>query len=236
MMKFRCPHCRKLLETDEAAGKFLCPLCKKWSRLPPPKTIEAEEEILEVIAVPQEPRRERREAITDRDPNERRPRRRQDDEEEAVELDVVEEGDERPRRRKRRSRPRRRSSGAFDSLNLPLILLIVLAPMGLGIVALMFFASPLSGIASIFMVSGWIWFTLIAAEDGLGTALCVIFVPFYALYYATQNWDRVGLPAILYIIGYIGMAVGSAMAGRNNPGRRMQGAPPPIVRMLASNS
>src|SRR6185437_377630 len=230
MMKFRCPHCQKLLETDEAAGKFLCPLCNKWSRLPVPKKVEVEEEILEVIAVPQ-PRREQREAITEREPDQRRSRRREEDDED--ELDVVEEDDNRPRRRKRRSRPRRRrsSSSFFDSINVPLIMLIVLAPMGLGIVALMFLVHPLSGIASIFMVIGWIWFTLIAAEDGVVTALCVMFVPFYALYYATQNWERVGLAVLLYIIGYIGMMAGGAMAGRNNPGRRMQNTPAPIIRL-----
>ncbi len=97
-----------------------------------------------------------------------------------------------------------------------------------------FLGHPLAGIASIFMVSGWIWFTLVAAEDGLVTALCVMFVPFYALYFASQNWERVGIPVLLYLVGSIGMAAGSAIAGRhNNPGRRMQGSPAPMVRMLA---
>ncbi len=101
MMKFRCPHCQKLLETDEAAGKFLCPICKKWSRLPVPKKKAAveEEEILEVVAASPQPRRERREAITEHNPDERRPRRRDEEDEEPVELDVVEEGEDGPRRR-----------------------------------------------------------------------------------------------------------------------------------------
>ena len=103
-MKFRCPHCQTLLETDEV-GKFLCPICKKWSRVPAPKkpaAVAEEEEILDVIAVPQETRGSRREAITDRAPDERRPRRR-DEEEEADELEVVGgDDDDRPRRRKRR--------------------------------------------------------------------------------------------------------------------------------------
>jgi hypothetical protein len=223
------------LETDEV-GKFLCPICKKWSRVPAPKkpaAVAEEEDILDVIAVPQETRGSRREAITDRAPDERRPRRR-DEEEEADELEVVGGDDDRPRRRKRRRR-RRSSSGAsfLDSINLPLILLIILTPLGLLVVVGSFFTNPIAGLASILAMGGWIWLLIIAAEDGLGTVALVMFVPCYVFFYASQNWDRVGIPCLLLVIGNIGMSVGGAMAGKKVSGRRMEG-PAPIVRMLAS--
>lgn len=236
IMKFRCPHCQKLLETDEV-GKFLCPICKKWSRVPvPKKTVAAEEEeILDVLAVPQESRGSRREAITDREPD-RRPRRRDEEEVEDVDLEVVDEGDEgRPRRRKR-PRRRRRSSGGdsiLDSINLTLVLLVLLAPMGLGMVALLFFfVNPLVGLAGLLMVGGWIWFILIASEDGLLTVVLVMFVPFYSLYYASQNWDRVAIPFLMMVVGHLAVMLGGAIVGKKASGRRMEG-PAPIVRMMA---
>jgi hypothetical protein len=237
-MKFRCPHCQKLLETDEV-GKFLCPICKKWSRVPVPKkkpAVAEDEEILDVIAVPPEPRGPRREAITDRAPDERRPRRRRDEEDEDVEREVVGRHDEEDRPRLRKRRRRRRSSGGgsfLDSINLPLILLIVLAPLGLLVIVGSFFTNPIAGFASILCMGGWIWLLVIAAEDGLGTVALVMFVPCYVFIYASQNWDRVGIPFLMMLIGNIGMGVGGTIAGRNAPGRRME-APAPVVRMLAS--
>lgn len=203
---------------------------------PAPKkpAVAEEEEVLDVIAVPREPREPRREAITDRPDDERRPRRRRDEEDEDVELEVVREGNDRPRRRK--GRRRRRSSGGssfLDSINLPLILLIVLSPLGLLVVVGSFFTNPIAGFASIFSMGGWIWLLVIAAEDGLGTVALVMFVPCYVFVYASQNWDRVSIPFLMMLIGQIGMGVGGAMAGKNAPGRRMEG-PAPIVRMLAS--
>jgi hypothetical protein len=235
-MRFRCPHCQKLLETDEV-GKFLCPICKQWSRVPAPKKkVEAEEEeILDVIAAPNEPRNSRREAITDRGPAERRPRRR-DEEDEDSDLEVVgkDEEDDRPRRRKRRRRRRSSGGGSFlDSINLPLILLIILTPLGLLVILGGFLTHPIVGFASILTMAGWIWLLVIVAEDGLGTVALVMFVPCYVLIYASQNWDRVAIPFLMMVIGNLGMGLGGTIAGKNAPGRRMEG-PAPIVRMLAS--
>ena len=237
-MRFRCPHCQKLLETDEV-GKFLCPICKKWSRVPAPNkapAVEEDEEILDVLAVPQESRGPRREAVTDRAPDERRPRRRRDDDEEVedVELEVVGRRDEDDRPRRRRRRRRRSSSGAsvLDSINLPLILLLVLTPLGLLVVVGSFFTHPIAGFSSILLMGGWIWLLVIAAEDGLGTVALVMFVPCYVLFYASQNWDRVSIPFLMMVIGNIGMGVGGTVAGKNASRRRMQG-PTPLVRVLA---
>lgn len=224
-MIFRCPHCRKLLETDEV-GKFLCPLCKKWSRVPESKKAVAveEEEVLEVVEAPPERLAPRR-----------RPAKQQQVEGEELEV-VGEAEDDRPQRSKRRRRRRSSSGGESisDYVNVQLILLIVLAPLGLAIVALCFVAHPILGFTSLPAVGGWVWFLVIASEDGIGTALMVMFVPFYALYYASNNWDRVGIPFLLMVVGNIGMVVGQSMAKREG-GRRMQ-APAPIVRMLASAS
>jgi hypothetical protein len=219
---FECPLCATEFRIGSGEGK----LPARWTRGSDFDALD--EQIEDELEVVEDENR------VGREPDERRPRRR--DEDEGVELEAVEErDDDRPRRRRRR-RPRRSGGGfSLPSVNVPLIMLLILGPLGLLIILGAFLTHPITGIASLFMVSGWIWFTLIAAEDSLGTALCVMFVPFYALYYATQNWDRVGFPVLLYLIGTIGMVVGSAMAGKNAPGRRMQGPPAPLVRMLASS-
>lgn len=259
MLRFRCPHCMELLETDKPSQIVRCPSCAKRCRSPAAKkpveeaeelqeVVEEEEEILDVIAVPEEePSYSRREAVTDRKPDKVRSRRRQDeDEDEAVDLEVIEEDEEdepAPKRRKRRPRRRRRSSSGSDlGVNLPLILtLVLLGVPGFGLIVLSFVAlNPVAGIACLFMVVGWIWFTIIASEDGLVTVLACMFVPFYGLIYTFNNFDRVGIPFIIQFIGSIGFMVSTAKVDRPaappSGFRRVQSSPAPIRWTMASRT
>jgi hypothetical protein len=240
MIRVRCPHCRELLELDRPAPVFLCPACNNTCRLPASVAVPArqEEEILDVVAADEEPRRPRRgEAITAEAPDERRrPRGRRDEEDEGedVDLEVVEDGDDR-RRRKRRKRRRRRSGGGgggidLDWVSFPLILMIVLGFPALIFSVLIFLVNPLAALASLFMFGGGIWFMVIVAEDGFVTLLLCMFVPFYSLYYTFTNFERVAIPFLLQTIGSIGFMVAmGAQARRGGP--RME-SPSAVVYVM----
>jgi hypothetical protein len=260
MMRFRCPNCKNVLEVSKPTEALLCPTCEKWCRIPSPKKAPAEdfeildvvevkeeaarsrrparraepEEVLDVVEVPEEPRRSRRDAVTDRVPA----KRRREEEVEDVQFEIVEEGEEReerPRKRKRR-RKKRRGSNAVAGIDLDwvspsLILLIVFGVPGLLLCVLAaIFVNPVIGLALLLYLGGTLWFVIIAVEDGWVTALCVIFVPFYSWYYLFNNWERVGLPFVLQLIGYIVLFVASAAAGKK-AGGRMELTPPPIIRL-----
>jgi hypothetical protein len=260
MLRFRCPHCLEVLETEKPSQVVRCPSCAKRCRSPGPKkptsqveelqevVEEEEEEILDVIAVPDdEPFHSRREAVTNRKPDKVRSRRRDEEDEEAVmDLEVVEDDEEdepAPKRKRRPRRPRRRHrSSSGINVNLALILPLVLFGVpGLGLVVLSFVVfNPVAGIACLLMVVGWIWFTILASEDGLGTVLACMFVPFYALIYTFNNFERVGIPFIIQFIGSIGYMVSTRVDRAAPPPRpgfqRMQSSPAPIMLTMAAGT
>ncbi len=80
------------------------------------------------------------------------------------------------------------------------------------------------------MMGGGIWFTAIALEDGLVTGLLVMFVPFYAWYYAFINFERVALPFIIQIVGTFIFFLGLGMAGSRAAKDGWSAAPTPMVR------
>jgi hypothetical protein len=131
-----------------------------------------------------------------------------------VQLEVVEDGGE--RRRKRRRKRRRRSGAGFDLdywLSPALILLFLLVPSGIFVVVLAFVLHPGAGIGALLWVAGSIWFTFIAAEDGMLTALLVMFLPFYAWYFAFSNFERVAIPFVIQNLGAIIFTVSLVVAG-----------------------
>ena len=230
MMRFRCPHCRQILEVIQLTEKLLCPACEQWCRIPIPDEFELSCEPKRDIPPPnanvpfeprltpsEPPRVPHRESITTRQSEELPLRPRDElDEVEEVALEVVEDGDERrPKRRRRRRRRRSRGAG-FDVdywISPTSILLILLVPGGIFLVVLSFFLHPGAGFGALLMVVGGIWFTLIAAEDGMVTALLVLFVPFYAWYFAFVNFERVAVPFLITCVGSIIFAVSLIVAG-----------------------
>jgi hypothetical protein len=147
---------------------------------------------------------------------------------EAVELQVVERGGK--RRRKRRRSVWRRYRGEFDYWISPqLILLLLFAPGSLLLVVIAFLFHPGAGIGSLFLVVGGLWLMLIAAEDGLMTAILVMFVPFYVFYYVFLNFERTAIPFLLQCIGIVIFAVGLAMAAMRAVERQVS-LPPAILR------
>jgi len=227
MMRFHCPHCQQVLEVVEPTETFLCPACELWCRIPIPDEFELNREDVREIAPPRGERpyeptlkpsepspHVRPETISERR-SEELPLRLRDETDpiEKVVFDVVE--DDAERRPKRRRRRRRRSGQGFDLdywISPALILLFLLVPAGLFVVVLSFFLHPGAGFGAIFMVGGGIWFTFIAAEDGMVTALLVLFVPFYAWYFAFVNFERVALPFVLHCVGAIVFTVSLAVA------------------------
>jgi hypothetical protein len=202
--------------------------------------LDQPEEILEVVAVPESASRPPRDAIINRRPEELPPGfRDHTDEVEDVEFEIVEHGDERPRKPRRpRRRRRRRSSGGrsfdIDYWTSPsLILLLVTAPPALIASLVFFIVHPAMGFGCLLMMGGGIWFTIIAAEDGWMTALLVLFVPFYAWYYTLNNWERVGIPALIQLIGIFIFFVSMGMLMSRIDDGRWSNLPAPIVRTLA---
>jgi hypothetical protein len=219
---------------------LLCPACEQWCRIPVPDEFTLErEEIRDVVEARQDhasPSRPRRDAVTDRPPEEQPYRVRDEAGVEDVQFEVVEHGDERRPRPRRRRRRRRRSPGVgFDVeyVSLPLVLLIILAPGGLILGILAFFIHPMAGFGCLMMMGGGIWFTLIAAEDGLVQALLVMFVPFYSWYYAFVNWDRVAVPFLLQCVGGLIFAISTGIAGKRAADKDWSSAPAPIVRSIS---
>lgn len=221
MMRFRCPHCQQVLEVVTPTEMFLCPACELWCRIPLPHEFKPSKEETRPSVEPssgleEEPRLahsnpepipyERSHAITTRRPEEESPLRFRDEpnDVESVTFEIIEEGGE--KRRKRRRRRRRRSR---VSLNLhywispSLILLILLVPAGIFLIVVSFLLHPGAGFGAFLMVGGSIWFAFIAAEDGLSTALMVLFVPFYPWYFAFTNFERVAVPFALRCLGAI---------------------------------
>ncbi|HTU92371.1 MAG TPA: hypothetical protein VMF69_19975 [Gemmataceae bacterium] len=158
------------------------------------------------------------------------------------ELEVIEEPRRRPKPKPRRRRLSERENDLIaqyygrenSSSTSPLLLLCVPAPLILLIVAGSFIVDPGCGLASLLWAAGWIWLNLTAVEDGWGKILCINFVPFYALIYTIQNFDRTFFPFILIVIGNIAMGATSAWAKKNNRGRWVQGSPAPLVCILVS--
>ncbi len=182
MIRFRCAACKQLLGVQEAnAGqRITCPKCKE--KVFAPESSAKDGSRPDVAGA-----RPRVVPAKQRSANE---------EEVGEELDVIEEVDEleviedvkRPPRRKRR---RKRADDSFpdpyrrdNSQHVPLLLLLCIPiPWLLLTVIGSFLLNPMCGMASLIWAAGWMWFNLIAAEDGAGTVLCVNFVPFYALYF-----------------------------------------------------
>jgi hypothetical protein len=240
MMRFRCPYCQHILEVAKPTHALLCPACEQWCRIPLPEefTLEREEvrDVVEVVRDTTTSSCPRREAITDRSPEERPQPLRDEADVEDVQFEVIEDGEERRRRRKRRRRSRRRRSSGIgfdlDYISLPLILLIVMAPGGLILSILSFFIHPMAGMGCLLMMGGGIWFMLIAAEDGLVQALLVLFVPFYAWYYAFMNWERVAIPFLLQCVGGLVFSISLGAAGMRAVEDRSSSLPVPQVRVL----
>ena len=227
MMRFRCPHCQQTLEVDQPTDAILCPACEGWCRIPAHP---------QAAQIPNAPSREAPSASAQASrpkqvPAESPFRLRDEHDIEPVEFEIIEDGEQRRRRRKRRRR--RRNPGQvgleFASANLPLVLLVLLAPIGLVLVILAFVFHPMAGVSCLFLVGGGIWLTLIAAEDGLATALCVLFVPFYAWYFAFTNWDRVAIPFLLHLIGVVMYAFTMGMAAYHASEQGSSGVPAPVL-------
>lgn len=240
MMRFRCPTCQNVLEVAKPTNALLCPACEQWCRIPVPDEFTLErEESRHAVETSQEyasPPRLRRDAVTDRPPEEQPYRLRDEAGVEDVQFEVIEDGDEhRPRSRRRRRRRRRSSGIGFDVeyISLPLVLLIILAPGGLILGILAFFIHPMAGFGCLMMMGGGIWFTLIAAEDGLTQVLLVMFVPFYAWYYAFTNWERVAVPFLLQCVGGLIFTFSTGMAGKRAADKGWSSAPVPFVRIVS---
>ena len=184
---FLCPACEQWcripapdefeLEKDEAHEVVEAPpvIAVPPRPLPAPRLalVDQEEEILDVVAVPQGMPPMRRDAITERRPGEP-PLRFQDEEVEDVQLEIVEDGETRRRRRRRR---RRRSGGSINIdywISPSLILILIGAPGALIFTLLSFLIHPGAGFGCLLMMGGGIWFTAIALEDSLVTALLVV--------------------------------------------------------------
>ncbi len=206
MMRFCCPHCQQVLEVAAPTEMLLCPACELWCRLPVAEEYKPSQE-QGSTGLGDEPRLAPTppESIS----NVRsRPittfRLRDEPDEEEVKLEIIEGGDE--RRRKRRRRRRRRFRIGFDLdywVSPSLILLVLLVPAGIFFVVFSFLLHPGAGFGAFLMVGGGIWFAFIAAEDGLVTALMVLFVPFYSLYYLFTNFERVVVPFGIQCLGTI---------------------------------
>jgi hypothetical protein len=224
MMRFRCPHCQQILEVAEVTDILLCPACERWCRIPISEEFELSGERRFEIPprVPYEDSEPRlapsnspiippSEAITPQR-NDDLPFRLREDEVEDVQLEIVSEGEE-PRRRKRRRRARHGGFNVDYWIGPTLILMIFLVPGSLFLIVLSFFLHPGAGFGAIFMVVGGVWLILIAAEDSLGTALMVLFVPFYYWYFAFTNFERVALPFLMNFVGTIVFTVSLAVEG-----------------------
>lgn len=228
MIRFRCTACRQLVGVaDGKVGhRITCPTCKGKMIVP--------------AASPEDPPQSKNATAKRRLANEEEVVDELEVIEEVEELEVIEEVEEverSPRRRKRR--PQRGHDRIPDyyrrksSVNLPLIMLCILVPLELLLDALFFFVSPPLGIAGVMWGVGWIWINMIAAEDGLGTVLCLNFVPFYALIYAYNNIDRVWIPYLLIFLGGIAFGTIARSAKIKNPGRQMHSPPAPLLRTFA---
>jgi hypothetical protein len=220
MMRFRCPHCQQVLEVVTPTEMFLCPACELWCRIPLPQEFKPSKEETRPSAEPsfglaEEPRLApsnpepipsvRSHAITSRRPEAELPLRFRDEpnEVDSVTFEIIEEGGERRRKRRRR---RRRSRFTFNLdywISPSLILLILLVPAGIFLTVISFLYHPGAGFGALLMVGGSIWLAFIAAEDGLATALMVLFVPFYPWYFAFTNFERVAVPFVLRCLGAI---------------------------------
>ena len=249
MMRFRCPTCQHILELTQATQAALCPACQQWCRIPLPDEFELSrepirepvevrepaEEILEVVAVPESASHPPRDAVTDHRPDELPRSIPEDDAVEDVEFEIVEHGDERPRKTRRPRRRRRRSSGSSFNIDYwtspSLILLLVTAPPALIVSGIFFIVHPAMGFGCLLMMGGGIWFTIIAAEDGWVTALFVMFVPFYALYYTLNNWERVAIPFLIQLVGTFIFFLSMGMM-KSRMDERWSAAPAPIVKVF----
>jgi hypothetical protein len=152
---------------------------------------------------------------------------------EDVKLEVVESGFKRRRKRRRRPSWGRLRSEMDYWISPTLILLLLFAPGGLLLVGIAFVIHPGAGIGSLFMVGGGLWLMLVAAEDGLITALLVMFVPFYVLYYVFLNFERTAIPFLLQCVGVIIFVVSLVMAGMRAVEQQVS-LPPQLVPRTGS--
>lgn len=208
MMRFRCPHCQQVLEVETPTEMMLCPACEMWCRLPIAQAYKPNQEATipfdEPRLAPSNP-----EPFPGVSSNGFTSRRTEEvplrflDEREDVQFEIIQEGE--PRRHKRRRR-RRRSRFGFDLdywVSPSLILFILIVPCGIFIVMISFLIHPGAGIGAFLFVGASIWLAFLAVEDGLATALMVVFVPFYTWYYAVSNFERIAVPFALRCLGGI---------------------------------
>jgi hypothetical protein len=212
MMRFHCPHCPHILEVSQPTEAYLCPACKRWCRIPILAELELDtEEVGEVIAVnvpplpeprlacmeqeeeildvPQGTPAVRRDAITERRPEER-PLRFRDEEEvediefaivdeeevEDIEFVIVEDGDE----RQRRSGPRRSpgSEAAPRQGGMKIRRRMALAKLGLGF----YYAKFLCTIVAIVLsIASSVFAILPGGGAVLGSAAACASMPMLAL-------------------------------------------------------
>jgi hypothetical protein len=250
MIRVQCPGCdSKLAIKDIYAGKLiLCPKCKNKMRLPELETEDEdearEERISAASRVESPPRRPRRRVEEDDEEDERpvRPRRRRiddDDEERSEHItederparprrrrinddeDRLEVDEPRPRRRKERKRRRRREAEGWSisDVNWTNWLLI-----GLGIVALLGFASVAAAFAfplfmiipvclgGLLMFVGYVWFVIVAFQDDAIQGVLCMLIGIYRVYYLITNFDEVKIPFLIEVVGAI-LFVGGICAG-----------------------
>jgi hypothetical protein len=257
MMRFRCPHCQHILELVTPTETLQCPACEMWCRIPLPAEFElrkanarrTREPRSETPAPPPPPPSMPLysdpplafppadsgipyDASRDRPP----PEPPLDNSEAAVpgegvedvELEVVQSGRQRRRQRRRRRAWKRLFSQMDYFVGPTLILLLIFGPSGLFLAILAFRLHPGAGIGAMLMVGGGLWLMLIAAEDGLWTALFVVIVPFYVLYYVFMNFERAAIPFVIQCLGVIIFVVSLLIAGMHAIEERISLVPPPL--------
>jgi hypothetical protein len=223
MIRFKCPSCQKAMGVDDSkAGALgMCPGCRATFRIPAPATVPPPVQAPTPAPPPVVPMR----PYPDPAPPVM-PTYQDDANTYAVQLDAAaavpvrkklpsiadeyepteEELDERIPAQRRRGR---RNMGFTGDLipglsNFALIMIVL----GLGWVCtggLTFFVPVagllMIGVGSLISFVAGIWLIKIAFDDGVGTGLAVVFVPFYGLMFIFSNLDRTGVPFLINLVG-----------------------------------
>jgi hypothetical protein len=226
MIRFKCPKCQKAMGVDDSkAGALgMCPGCRATFRIPaaaaPPVSVPA----------PAPPPLQSQVSPAPLPPVRSAPPPHYDDDAStyAVQLEAEaqdpvpvqkrlptvvhdyetddddDEADYRARRRARRS-GRGFSGDLIPGLSNFALVMIIL---GIGWIFLggLTLLLPIAGLMIIGagILIGFIshvWMVKIAFEDGAGTGLAFLFVPFYSLMFIFSNLDRCGVPLLINLVG-----------------------------------
>jgi hypothetical protein len=227
MIRFKCSSCGKAMGVDDSkAGALgMCPACKSTFRIPlpdgAPPLVSSAEDATRIAPVPRPPPKRPT-------PPPAAPPVTYDEEVStyAVELEpdapalapkrvpsIAEqyEPDEDALDDSPGSSRRASDSGVWTGDLIPGIsnFALIMIFLGLGWAVLcgvtMFWPPAfilLIGAGSLISFVAGIWMLKIAFEDGMGTGLAFVFVPFYWLMFTFSNLDRTGVPFLINLVGW----------------------------------